>query len=397
MEPRLQQRTTKSLSAERKGGRGFGVFRAAVLAGCLLLIHLTVSPLAWGGTFLDLQTGPGGITVTQNNPNLFSSSFGTMNALAIGVPQAGVTALPQANGTLYITTINLFIKGSLPNGHRAYVTAYVSANFAHPSAMVVYACPYPGACNAFGQFAPMSTNSAAPTFMIPTPGIVKNTTVAAGLAIWVPDNNGPTAFNGNDTVTMHFLAFDFDNGNAQLDDNTFTLNNPNETVQSTVQLTLSTGTAATNHCALTATGGTPDYTLSFGNVDGLGINTPTCGNLFAPATPGVSNAIYWTDYNLSATYTDQNPIGGTTITARVTTNFATTNVFVVRDAANSSTVPTTAAQFTALSTGGADTIATGVGSRTTLTRFLGIAVTPGNGAGLTGAQTATVTFQLTVQ
>ena len=44
------------------------------------------------------------------------------------------------------------------------------------------------------------------------------------------------------------------------------------TVQSAVQLTLSTGTAAVTHCAVTPTGGTPDYTMNFGTVDALGIN-----------------------------------------------------------------------------------------------------------------------------
>ena len=397
MEPRLQPRMTKSLSAKRKGGRGFGVFRAAVLAGCLLLIHLTVAPLAWAGANFDLQQS-GGIPLTQVGNN-YQSTFGTVDALGINTGAVGMVALPQANGTLYYTPYGLFVHGGLPAGHRGWVTAYVSTNFIHTNAVVMYSCPSNLTCNGFGQYAAMSTNAGAQTTVVPQPGTPKNTTVAAGIAIWIPDNNGATAYSGTDNATVSFSMFDFDNGNALIETLQwqFNLAPAGVTIQSGVRLTLSNGTAATAHCNITPSGGTPDYTLSFGNVDGLGINTPTCGTLFAPATPGVSNAIYWTDYNLSATYTDQNPIGGTTITARVSTNFATANVFVVRDAANSSTVPTTAAQFTPLSTGAADTIATGVGSRTTLTRFLGIAVTPGNGAGLTGAQTATVTFQLTVQ
>jgi hypothetical protein len=51
-----------------------------------------------------------------------------------------------------------------------------------------------------------------------------------------------------------------------------------------------------------------------------------------------------------------------------------------------------------MGTSTADTIgAAGVVSGTALTRFIGVAVTPVNGAALTGAQTATVTFTLTVQ
>ena len=171
------------------------------------------------------------------------------------------------------------------------------------------------------------------------------------------------------------------------------------TIQSAVQLTLSTGTAAVTHCAVTPTGGTPDYTMNFGTVDALGINAGNC-NKFNPANPGVDNAIYWSDYNLNPVYTSQTAISGTTITAKVSTDFAApNNIFIVRDSANSSTVPANAAAFTALSTGTPDTIVgPGVTSGTPQTRFIGVAIKPDNGPTvLTGAQSATVTFTLTVQ
>jgi len=170
------------------------------------------------------------------------------------------------------------------------------------------------------------------------------------------------------------------------------------TIQKAVQLTLSTGTAAVTHCAVTPTGGTPDYTMNFGTVDALGINTGNC-NKFNPAVPGTDNAIYWSDYNLTPVFTSHTAISGTNITAQVTTNFGVSNIFIVRDSANSSTVPAGAASFTAVSTGTPDTIAgPGVTSGTALTRFIGVAVTPANGATVgTGAQSATVTFTLTVQ
>lgn len=170
------------------------------------------------------------------------------------------------------------------------------------------------------------------------------------------------------------------------------------TIQKAVQLTLSTGTAAVTHCTVTATGGTPDYTMDFGTVDALGINAGNC-NKFAPATPGVSNAIYWSDYNVTPIFTSHTATSGSVITAQVTTNFGVSNIFIVRDSANSSTVPASAAAFTALGTATADTIAgPGVTSGTALTRFIGVAVKPDNGATVgTGAQSATVTFTLTVQ
>src|ERR1700720_2380602 len=63
------------------------------------------------------------------------------------------------------------------------------------------------------------------------------------------------------------------------------------TVQSAIQLTLSAGTAAVVHCAVTPNGGNPDYKMDFGTVDALGINNGNC-NKFAPTTPGTTNAIY---------------------------------------------------------------------------------------------------------
>ena len=168
------------------------------------------------------------------------------------------------------------------------------------------------------------------------------------------------------------------------------------TIQSAVQLTLSTGTAAVTHCAVAPGAGT-DYSMNFGTVDALGISAGGC-NRFAPTTPGVTDAVYWSDYNLNPVFTSQTTTNNT-ITAKVTTDFAAPkNIFIVRDSANSSTVPASAAQFTAVSTGTPDTIVTNAASGVAQTRFIGVEVTPANGPTvLTGAQSATVTFTLTVQ
>jgi hypothetical protein len=166
-------------------------------------------------------------------------------------------------------------------------------------------------------------------------------------------------------------------------------------IQKAVRLTLSTGTAAVTHCAVVNNGGNPDYTMDFGTGDALGINAGNC-NLFGPANPGVDSAIYWSDYNLTPVFTNQSTTNNT-ITAQVTTNFTAANASIVRDSANSSAVPANAAAFTALAVASADTIATNAANHTALTRYIGVAIAPTNGAGtLTGAQSATVTFTLTV-
>jgi hypothetical protein len=171
------------------------------------------------------------------------------------------------------------------------------------------------------------------------------------------------------------------------------------TIQSAVQLTLSTGTAAVTHCAVTP-GGSTDYAMSFGTVDALGINAGAC-NKFAPTTPGFTNAVYWSDYNLTPVFTSQSASSAPTIKAQVTTDFgAPHNIFVVHDSANLPAVPASAAAFVALSTAAPDPIVTtAIASGTPITRYIGVAVTPLNGppAVLTGLQSATVTFILTVQ
>src|SRR5262249_14056367 len=146
-------------------------------------------------------------------------------------------------------------------------------------------------------------------------------------------------------------------------------------VQSAIRLTLSTGTAATPHCTVTATGGTPDYTMDFGTVDALPINAPSCGSVFAPAVPGTDSAIYWSDYNLTPVFTGQSTTNNT-ITAKVTTNFTAADISVVRDSANSATVPTAAGQFTAMGVASADTIVTNATNGQAQTRFIGVAVAP---------------------
>lgn len=172
------------------------------------------------------------------------------------------------------------------------------------------------------------------------------------------------------------------------------------TIQKAVSLTLATGTTGgISHCTVAAGANPPDYTMNFGTVDALAINNGNC-NKFAPAVPGTNDAIYWTDYQVLPVYTSHTAFSGTTVTAQVTTDFATPhNIVIVRDSANSSTVPANAAAMTPMGTGSADTIgAAGVASGTALTRYIGVDIKPTNGATvLQGTQTATVTFTLTVQ
>jgi len=163
----------------------------------------------------------------------------------------------------------------------------------------------------------------------------------------------------------------------------------NVTVQDAIELTLATS----GGCAVTAGGGA-DYSMSFGNVDALGINAPTCGLQFAPTTPGVTNSAYYTPYSITPIFTSQ-AVSTNTIKAYVSSNFSLANLSVVY----STSAPATIAGLTAMGTtaGTANTLATNATSATALTQYIGVEIAPTNGAGLTGAASAIITYTLTVQ
>ena len=163
----------------------------------------------------------------------------------------------------------------------------------------------------------------------------------------------------------------------------------NVTVQKAISLTLATGTG----CAVSAGGGA-DYSISFGNVDALAINTPTCGSKFSPTTPGSTNAVYYSDYVVTPVFTSQS-VTTNTLSAYVSSAFAKANLSIVQ----SNSAPAAIGNLSALSTnsGSQTSVATNATSGTGLTRYIGVSVAPTNGASLTGADSATITYTLTVQ
>ena len=346
-------------------------------AALVILVLILTSP-AWAGANFDLTTATGGITLTQVGNN-YISSFGTVNALGIGTPAAGVTMIPLNNGALYLTTYSLFVHGGLPAGQNGYVTAYMSTNFGHPVALIMQSCPSSSSCNAAAQFSNMSTNAGAQTTVIAQPGIAKGQTVTAGLAIFVPDNNGASAFSGADSAVITFTMIN-NNTNAVIETLTLSLNNPNETLQSAVRLTL--GTAGGGVTITPAA----DYTMSFGNVNGLGIS-PGAGLTVNSAAGGV---VYSTPYLLQPAFADQTATVAT-IKVALTTNFVHPAVLKLNDAAaiNGPFTQITVAPITITAT---------AANRSTITRYVGLFVSnTNNGAGFfTGADNATLTFTLTV-
>jgi hypothetical protein len=144
-------------SAGRTGRYGRGVYVLLILS-----LSVCLTPSAEAAVTVSLQTN-GGITITAVGGN-FASTFGTMNALAVGTPQSGVTAITttSANGALYYTTFDVSANG-LKNGDTAVVKAYVSTNFngLASSAMILQSCPSTSTCNAEAQFSALGTSQAA--------------------------------------------------------------------------------------------------------------------------------------------------------------------------------------------------------------------------------------------
>ena len=207
-----------------------------VLAILILTCLLSAQPAA--AQKLRVGKAPGGPAFTQAANNYFMS-FGTMNALGIGTPLAGVSVAALSNGALYFFSYQLTISGLTAN-HKAGVTVYVSTNFSHPAALVMENCPATTACNASSEYSLMSTSAAAPSIIVAPPG-VGNSTVTAGIGVFLPDNDGASAYTGTDTSTVTITATDLTT-NTVIGTAVIFFNSPAETVQDAVQLTLSTAT-----------------------------------------------------------------------------------------------------------------------------------------------------------
>jgi hypothetical protein len=352
----------------------------AALVILILTVCMSSTPLLAQGSF-QLLAAPGGLrgTLVGNN---YVNTFGAMNALGIGTPQTGLTLATLSNGALYFTPYIVQFSG-LPNGHKASLTAYVSTNFAHPSALIIQNCPDTATCTSAGGFSAMSTSAAAPSVVVPAPGIGNNVNVNAGLGIFIPDNNGAGAFSGVDNgAVISFRMTDLSTNNVVATAIfTFTAT-PSTQVQTAVQLTLAT---APGGLAVQPAG---DYQMAFGNVNGLGIG-PGAGLTTVAAAGGT---IYSTPYLLQPVFSD---FTSTTATLKVftSTNFAHPTSLILEDAA------VAAGPYSIISaTAGTPTIMTGsAANRSTITRYLGLLVSNANGAGVfAGNDSATLTFTMTV-
>ncbi|MGA3166851.1 MAG: hypothetical protein ABSF14_12135 [Terriglobia bacterium] len=341
----------------------------------LIVAMLLATPLARGT--LTLQTAAVGITIGGTHPN-FTGTLGNVNGLGVGTPSTGVSVITTGvpGGVLYTTPYALHVTGV---GYNVYVTAYVSSNFARPTILTLYSCPINTACTTFSNFSVLSTSAAAPTTIIPSPGVGNSSTSTATLGLFVSNANG-AAVTGAESATITFYLRRVSNNN--LNDTVYLALN-NETVQTAVQLLM----AAAGGLPITAGSGT-DYAMDFGNVNGLGIAPPT-GLTVTSVSGGV---VYATPYLLQPTFSSFTSTTGT-LKTYVSTDFAHNSVLQL-DAATAIGGP-----FTAISKSSATqtVLTSSATSGTNFTSYLGLFVSNVNGAGaFTGADNATLTYTLTV-
>lgn len=376
------QKMDNTLLPAAAGGKERDFVRNGQLLVRLVWISILclVDPAAHAATNLALQSSPTGVTLSPTGGN-YKTSFGALNALGISPasPVAGVTILPLSNGALYYTTYQLKVTGGVPAGNQANITGYVSSNFSNSSALILQSCPSTQSCNSSGSFSTMPLSSGTAVDVVPLPGVAKNTLVTAGLAIFVPDNNGPAAFTGNDSAVITLTAFV--NG-TQIDQITLSLNFPAETLQTALRLTLNSDPAG-----LTVSPGA-DFLMNFGNVNALGIG-PGLGLTPVARAGGI---IYSTPYRIQPAFTDFSATSGT-VEVYVSTDFAHPLVLQLFDASAG------AGPFNAISkSSGAQTlINNSYASRSINTRYIGLFVSNANGpTAFNGTDQATLTYTLTV-
>jgi len=345
----------------------------------LILTGLLSAQPALAAQKLRLSQAPGGPGAAQVSAADYDMSFGTMNALGLGTPLAGVSVTALSNGALYFFTYQLTISG-LPAGQKAGVTVYVSTNFSHPAALEMENCPDTTACTTASEYSVMSTSATAPSIIVAPPG-VGNSTFTAGIGVFLPDNDGASAYTGNDTSTVTITATDLTT-NTVIGTAVIFFNSPAETVQDAVQLTLSTATGGVTVSPAA------DFAMNFGNVNGLGIG-PAAGLTTVASSGGI---IYGTPYLLNPAFTDFTSTTGT-LSVYASTTFAHPAVLHLDDSASG------AGPYATISvTAGAPTqITTAAHDRTSVTRYLGLFVSNVNGAtAFTGTDNATLTFTMTV-
>lgn len=344
---------------------------------CLLLVlcfvSVGLSSQAQSQT-VTLQTD-GGMIISGSSPS-YSGSLGAVNGLGIG-NAAPLTAVAVSGGEFYYTPYYIVVS-SATNGHKVEVKAYASPHFTTPSSAIqLMTCAYPGTCSSYSNYTNMPLTQGGEIDVYPVSP--NNGNFAAYLGLFVSNSNG-TSLTSPDSATINFDVYV--KGSLSV---TLTLQ-LGVSPQSAVQMQLATATGLT----ITPTGGSPDYTTNFGNVNGLGIGP---GPGLTVVNGQVSNgSLYATPYLIEPVFSGFPTTSGTKITV-YSSGFAHSAILTLYDSGSSgtgygliSTSSTSPTQLTGI------TVSSGVN----ITRYLGLFVSNANGTG-SFSDSATLTYTITVQ
>lgn len=334
------------------------------------------------GQDIALSTAPGGMAIIGLTP--YRGGFGNVNGLGVGAPGAGINMNNSGvtGGAFYWSPISLTVTGGT-----AVVRAYIYTDFSHPATLILSACSS-GPCSSYSSYTSISKIAGSPTTIIAPPGAAANTAVTIGIGLFVASTNGGGAFSGTDVAVIRFNVYDT-TGTSLITGHNLRLNNPFETVQTAVQLLLST-----------ASGGLPvspasDFSMNYGNVNGQGIGAPAPGLTIVPAAGGVT---YSTPYQMQPSFSSLTSTTGS-VSAYVSSGFAHPSSLILQDSASAG------GPYASISTlGGSPTpITASAASGSTITRYLGLFVSNANGpgafpgtSGASGADSAVLTYTLTV-
>ena len=157
--------------------------------------------------------------------------------------------------------------------------------------------------------------------------------------------------------------------------------------QNALQLDISTAAAGATVTGATGNASNGIFSLDFGNVNGLGIGTPTAGVSVAVQAGG---ALYTSPVTLTPRYS-----GHTNATASVSTLLDATAGNAAGRAATREGA--TAASVSAPSTTIPNIFTTAASNGTPITRFVGVFVSNANGAAaVNGAISSTVIYEITI-
>jgi hypothetical protein len=303
--------------------------------------------------------------------NCYILTIPSVDALGLTTTTFQKYASTTPNGFVFAAqlSMDIMVKNSY-NGQAVAINGDIAPGFTHSSLLQAESCAT--GCTSAAAFTALTTTATQRFSGTEGPA------TPFYLAVLVAELNGVLSFTGADSAVVELTAF---TGNdTAIDRVTIRVNQVSTALSFKLSYTAGTST---------------DYTVAFGNVNGLGL-----GGVTAPsaAPPGV---VYYQPYTITPIFSNFNPANSTTVSAYVSTQFAPANAASTLHLCDAAAALATCSDLSLTSTS-PTLLLNGVGSRSTNSRALGLRVNEVNGAtafpgaGST-ATSATITYVITVK